>query len=617
MRVRPTIQERADAHRRVPPLSDRRRWLEALGGPSATSTPVLVTAFICSGLLSLVALPEVSWDRPVLRGSTLLASQLAMVGFLRAARVSVLRSASLRPLPWRTLLVFSVASLGMGVMYAILLELTGQAPAGSLTRYPPGWATVAILVLATLSTEAVIQHRERLNQLAAERTRLDGTRAQVPVLLDRYCASMIRSVTNDVTSHLDRLPGLSPGSAVDLLRFTGHEVVRPRSHKLATDHVVINPVAPQHPGLGINWRQLVTDASTPPAVAPVALAVTSVAVSFGFVAKQYGLPLGLAVLAIIAAWGYLGARCVIWILHRLGPHSRGRLRALVVSGVYAGTGFGIGATVTALGWNERLATAALRSIIIVVVAGWGIAVIRAAGVQFTRTETELQATVRELDWEIARANQLQLCQQRDLSSILHGPVQAACNAAAIRLDEAHQAGTFTSDIVDAEMLHIRGALASLQDAGNGRPIDLSLALRSVQVTWSGISEIDIETPEHVLTALTADAACAGIIAEIVTEACANAALHARAPRIDVRLAFAAGEGLVTVDVEDEGGPGAGGTGHPGLGSRNLDDVTVEWHRMETATGSRLHAVLPTRSASDNFGYPKQPNRASNPASRVE
>lgn len=594
MLVRPTVNDRADLQR-LTRLDGWRRWLDALGGPSATSTPVLVTAFICSGLLSLVALPEVSWQRPVLRGSTLLVSQLAMVGVLMAARVTVLRNAARRPMPWRTLLVFAVASIGMGVMYSILLELTGQAPAGSLTRYPPGWATVAILVLAALSTDAVIQHGERLNLLAAERTRLDGTRAQVPMLLDRYCASTIRSVTNDVTSHLDRLHDLSPGAAVDLLRFTGHEVVRPRSHELAIDHVVIDPVAPQHPGLGIDRRQLANDATTPPAVAPVALAVTSVAISFGFVAKQYGFPLGLAVLAVMGVWGFLGARGLIWILKRLGPHVRGRLRALVVSGVYAAIGFGIGATVTALGWNEHLEAAALRSMIIVLVTGWGIALIRAAGVQFARTEAELQATVRELDWEIARANQLQLRQQRDLSSILHGPVQAACNAAAIRLDEANRAGTFTPDMVDAEMLHIRSALASLQDAGSGRPIDLSLALRSVQVTWSGISDIHIDAPESVLTSLTADTACAGLIAEIVTEACANAALHARARRIEVRLTFGAAEGLVTVDVEDEGGQGAMGTAHPGLGSRTLDDVTIEWHRTQTATGSRLHAVLPTRA----------------------
>jgi hypothetical protein len=592
----PTDTHRADAHRELTRLARWRPWLDALGGPSATSTPVLVTAFVFSGLLSLVALPEVSWDQPALRGSTLLVSQLAMVGFLMAARVTLLRNAARRPMPWRTLLVFLIASLVMGFTYSILLELTGQAPPGSLTRYPPGWATVAILVLATLSTDAVIRHRERLNQLAAERQRLDSTLAQVPMLLERYLASTIRSVTNDVTSHLDRLHDLSPGAAVDLLRFTGHEVVRPRSHELATDHVIIDPVAPKDPGIGIDRRQLADDASTPLAVSPGALAVTIAVISFGFVAKQYGFPVALAVLAVMAAWGYCGARCLIWILTRMGSGSRGRVRALVVSGVYALTGLGIGATVTALDWNEQFGAAAVRSIIIVLVTGWGIALIRAAGVQFARTEGELDETVRELDWEIARANQQQLRQQRDLASILHGPVQAACNAAAIRLDEEHRAGTFTADLVDRELLHIRSALASLQDAGRERPLELALVLRSVQVTWSGISEIDIDAPEPVLATLTADSACAGVIADIVTEACANAALHARAQRIEVRLSLDAAESIATVDVEDEGGAVTTTEAHRGLGSRTLDDVTIEWWRTETTTGSRLHAVLPTQAS---------------------
>lgn len=569
-----------------------RRWLDILGGPSATSTPVLVIAFVSSGLLSLVGLPNVSWERPALRGSTLLVAQLAMVGFLLAARVTVLRNAAHRPAPWRTLAVFFVASAGMGITYALLLEVTGQARPGSLTHYPPGWSTLSILVLATFSSGAIFTHRERVNQLAAERRRLDGTRAQVPALLEQYLASTIRSVTNDVTSQLDRLHDLSPGAAVDLLRFTGHEVVRTRSHMLATDHVVIDPVATEPPGIGINWQQLARDACTPRAVAPGALAVTLVIVSFGFVAKQYGFPLGFADLAVMAAWGFLGARGLCWVLTRLDAALPGRFRVLIVSAVFAGIGFAIGATVSALGWNQQFISTILRSMIIVLIAGWGILLIRAASIQFARTQAELGQTMRALDWEIARANQQQLRQQRDLSGILHGPVQAACNAAAIRLDEANRTGTFTRDLLDGEVLRIRGALALLQDAGRERPADLALALRRVQVTWSGISEIEIEAPESVLAALTSDAACAGVIAEIVTEACANAALHARARRIDVRLGLDAADGVATIEVEDLGGTAPGGEAPSGLGSQALDDVTIDWHRTPTPNGSLLYAALP-------------------------
>lgn len=591
--MRPAAQNRVRSRQRVTHVNSWRHWLDILGGPSATSTPVLVTAFISSGLLSLVGLPGVSWERPALRGSTLLVAQFTMVGFLMAARVTVLRNAARKPVPWRTLAVFLIASAAMGITYSILLELTGQAPPGSLTRYPPGWANLAILVLATFSTNAIFTHRERLNQLTADRRRLVGTRAQVPVLLEQYLASTIRSVTKDVTTQLDRLHNCSPGAAVDLLRFTGHEVVRTRSHELATDHVIIDPVASEPPGIGINWHQLARDACAPRAVAPVVLAVTLVVVSFGFVVKQYGFPLAFADLAVMAAWGLLGAHGLAWVLTRVDSELPGRFRVLLMSGVFAVIGFANGASVRALGWNQQFAPTVLRSVIIVFIAGWGISLIRAASIQFGRTEAELDETTRALDWEIARANQQQLRQQRDLSGILHGPVQAACNAAAIRLDESNRTGTFTSDQLDAEVLHIRGALASLQDAGRERPADLALALRRLQVTWSGISEIGIDAPEQVLTALAADAPCAGVIAEIVTEACANAALHARARRIDVRLGLDAANGLATVEVEDSGGTSSGSEALPGLGSRTLDEVTIEWSRDTTGTGSRLYAELPT------------------------
>ncbi len=570
-----------------------RAWLDVIGGPTATSTPVLVSAFVASGVLALVAMPQVSWAWPALRGSILLVAQLAMVGFLMAARVTVLRNVARRPAPVRTIIVFVVASFGMGLTNGLLLELTGLAPAGSVTGDPTGWGQTMLLVLATLTTDAVRRHGERRNQLEAERRRLEATRSQVPVMLDRYCASTIRSVTRDVITQLDRLPDLSPAAAVDLLKFTGHEVVRPRSHDLATERVVIDPPRPEYPGLGLNLSRLMRDATSPQAMAPGALAVMLAVISLSFAMGRHGLLIGLGALAALAVWGYVGAVTAKMLLARTSPHVSDWVAALVLTTVLAASGLCAGATVTLLGWDPQVAVTLMRCIVIMLMAGWGLAFTRAAGIQFARTQTELDETIRALDWEIARANQRQLRQQRDLASILHGPVQAACNAAAIRLDEASREGTFTPELLEGEDVRIRSALASLQDAGQGRRGDLRLVLRRVQAIWTGISTIDIDAPDAVLAALEDDPACAGAVAQIITEACSNAALHGRAKRIGIRLTMPDGGGIVEVEVEDEGGTQTIGETTAGLGSRMLDEVAIEWELTPTSSGSRLRAVLPT------------------------
>jgi two-component sensor histidine kinase len=219
--------------------------------------------------------------------------------------------------------------------------------------------------------------------------------------------------------------------------------------------------------------------------------------------------------------------------------------------------------------------------------------VRGARIQFERTECELASVTRELDWEIARANQLQRQQQKRLARTLHGPVQATVNAAAIKVDAAILAGTWTPEQAAIAQSDVVRALALLRNDDYRDTVDLVNVFARVQATWAGISDIEFHAPDDVLSAVAQDPTCAHVLADIVTEACANAAWHARAPHVSVTIDQPSSRRLVRVVVEDDGGTQPTLEAHEGMGTRILDEVAVEWARTSTTTGTLLIAVLPT------------------------
>ena len=566
--------------------------LNIIGSRTVTSVPVLVLVVGCSGLLSVVALPTTTWERPLARIIIVLSTQAVLVCCLLVGRVTVLRNVDRRPAPWRTLIVFYLSAAAMGVVLALTLEWSGLAEPGSMTRGVPGGSTTILLVLATLTVHAVAQHREQRNRLSDERYRLQRTRTQIPALLESNATKALDEVTASVDAQLTGMSTMTAVEALAAMRFTGQDIVRPLSHELESRQLVIDP-APREPlGLGLDWSRLLQDATSGRPIPIWSLAVLLAAVSVGFTTRTYGLLIGLAVVSVMAGVALIGGYVANRVLEPISAQHTW-LRTLALSVTYVLLGLMIAAILVLLGLGTDFPAQAARSVSAVLITGLGISLVRGARIQFERTESELASVTRELDWEIARANQLQRLQQKRLARALHGPVQATVNAAAIKMDAAILAGTWTPEQASTAQSDVVRALALLRNHDARDIVDLVNVFSRVQATWAGVSDIEVHAPDDVLAVVTQDPTCAHVLADIVTEACANAAWHARAPHVKVTIDQPSSHRLVRVIVEDDGGTQPAQDAREGMGTRILDEVTVEWTRSTKATGMRLVAVLPT------------------------
>lgn len=566
--------------------------LNVIGSSTATSVPVLVIVVCCSAILSVVALPTTTWDRPLARILIVLSTLAVLVCCLLIGRITVLRHVDQRPAPWRTLIVFYLSAAAMGVFLALALEWSGLAEPGSMTRGVPGGSTMILLVLATLTVHAVTQHRVQRNRLSDERHRLRRTRAQIPAMLDRNAATMLEEVTASVDAQVAGMSTMTAVEALAALRFTGQDIVRPLSHELEARRLVIDPAPREHLGLGLDWSRLLQDATSGRPIPIRSLAVLLAAVSVGFTTRTYGLPIGLAVICLMAGVVLVGGFVANRVLVRIRAEHTW-LRALAFGVTYVLLGLVIAASLVLLGWDTDLPALAARSVSAVLITGWCISLVRGARIQFERTERELASVTRELDWELARANQLQRQQQKRLARTLHGPVQATVNAAAIKVDAAILAGTWTPEQASKAQSDVARALALLNNDDARDTVDLANVFARIQATWAGISNIEFHASNDVLALVTQDPTCAHVLADIITEACANAAWHARAPHVSVTIDQPSSRRLVRVVVEDDGGTQPTLEAHEGMGTRILDEVAVEWARTSTTTGTLLIAVLPT------------------------
>ena len=80
----------------------------------------------------------------------------------------------------------------------------------------------------------------------------------------------------DLTNAIDALDAGSPREAVETLRWTAQELVRPLSHDLATQRESFTPVVPPGTALGLDWSGVLRDATTGHPIPPVTFADTAV-----------------------------------------------------------------------------------------------------------------------------------------------------------------------------------------------------------------------------------------------------------------------------------------------------------------------------------------------------
>jgi two-component sensor histidine kinase len=204
----------------------------------------------------------------------------------------------------------------------------------------------------------------------------------------------------------------------------------------------------------------------------------------------------------------------------------------------------------------------------------------------------LIAANRDLRWEIASINERLWDRRRRRATHVHGPVQAALNAAALRLRSVAggDVDAATRDEVTRAVDLLLAERSGGTDIKDDSTVPVATRLAEIAELWRGVCALDVAVEAGVLQRVEADHACSSALIAIVGEACTNAVRHGDAQHVRLHVEIL-DDRVARVTVTDDGAASSPGSS-PGLGSRLLDEVTLDWSLGSEAGGTALVADLP-------------------------
>lgn len=192
----------------------------------------------------------------------------------------------------------------------------------------------------------------------------------------------------------------------------------------------------------------------------------------------------------------------------------------------------------------------------------------------------------DLNWENSRLLNTLGQERRFFATQLHGPIQSAAAASALRLE--------AQDLEDEGAASLLVAESDLTDAiralGQGPPgkRNVESDLADLVSTWTGVCAVHCDVSDAVTATLDADWISAGVVMDLLVDAVANAAMHGRAKNVWIRAELIRGDEL-QVDVINDGDADLGD--EQGLGSALLDESCIYWTRQPLDGGVKLEFAV--------------------------
>lgn len=218
-----------------------------------------------------------------------------------------------------------------------------------------------------------------------------------------------------------------------------------------------------------------------------------------------------------------------------------------------------------------------------------IAVVMALAFDENRHTSELVARNQsDVEWDLARAHEVDRHQNQLLATVLHGKWQAVLAAAAARLQIALREGASTREAL--AIARADTGQLSLQDLpAEEAPRSLREAVSETISLWEGVAEIVWKPEADVLELVDADPVCSRLCAELILELCTNAIKHASASDIDVSLSRV-DHRVVRLVVRNNGEPYR--QDQPGYGSRLLEHSCIRWSATHEMGRTVVSAEVP-------------------------
>jgi signal transduction histidine kinase len=540
-------------------------------------------------------------------------------------RLTILRAGDRPSRPTLTFAAFGLAGLVRALAIGQLAFAADLLPSAEVGQRVVGGTLAGLVYLSILAliVEAVRAHSDSISRLRLERSQLLAARGSSGEQLQWVNAEIKQRVRDEIVGRLSAIAASVAANAnsgegqrdavVDVidsklkpiaediaLRPSGWQVQfsevtaadRRPSDSLLADAVRIRPVSPLPASVALT---LVTGVSSVRLVGAV--------LAFGAAAALCPLLLGLLALCreVVTSLARRIGASVMAVVLTVAFELVGLIAVAAVIGFWRLFGD------QSLGRTEGvlIATAPL----LVVFICWGIAVAVAWNRRAAEIDSELEATVELLKLEVSLIGREVDAERERLARFVHGPVQDRLLAAWSLLSASDGGVPAAGQLTQATEL-ISEAVKMI-DAGSDfgeaeqQQFTITSLIDEFALVWGGVVDVFGVVSDSAEVLLRQDASAAAAVGEVIREGVANAVRHQRSKRVQVSVGTA-GDGLVEVSVDADSNSDAlvevaappatePATARRGLGSQNLDRLTVDWQLDLSASGSRLAATVATRA----------------------
>jgi anti-sigma regulatory factor (Ser/Thr protein kinase) len=203
-----------------------------------------------------------------------------------------------------------------------------------------------------------------------------------------------------------------------------------------------------------------------------------------------------------------------------------------------------------------------------------------------KLEKLIEVENTELAKEIAVFEQKLWVFKRRWLFMLHGTVQSALTAALTRLQTFAESDPYQVSLVQADLERAEVALKSVPS----NDIDFGKATTELKESWAGVCAITVKEDMRASRALATNKGTAYCVNEILKEAIGNAVRHGSATAVMVNITREEDD-FVDVEIQNDGSAPPKRR-KKGIGSRMLDDVTLNWSLSRSGRLTTLTARLP-------------------------
>lgn len=556
------------------PKTSLREAINNASGPVAMSNRVLLQFGALSFLLVLVSSPS------RLQGSFIEWVIVATVGFLATVAVLLGFRATLLPAtPGRApkKLLTSIAFFVSGAVRGGAIYFTGVAlgimPEAELWYRLIGgplfvYGGVSMLAIFNASRE---RHEKTLAELETEKTELDELRGGIRERIRLQRADLLKRVQAVLAPVVDQVKNelaTSPQSISYKLRDVVETVVRPLSHDIARTNNVDDEVSTlsRRAASAYSKGKFPTKLSAGEMFVPelMLFATASIAIVSNFITFPEA-AFQASILSLVGVWlCYKSAQTIfrrLWV-----PFLVSLLINLAVAVI---TTFVVYFLLIPFGWvlPENLFLQFMLSQVLIGLVSYYMQFLRT---QRKDAETEMTKVVADLAILNSQLRQEVWLNRRRIASILHGSVQSALYASAIRLAKIDSP---TSQEIETVQHDIAAAISKLESVEGAETF--SDVLHQIQLVWAGAVEVELPSISPDISArLEANHVASACAAEVVREAVSNAVKHGRAEHIVIGVEMT-GPHLLGITVTNDGQPMPADV-EAGYGTTIMDEVAFSW-----------------------------------------